>query len=63
MANQLPAGDPVPLDGTLPGSALAELPERSFSVYLHVPFCRSRCGYCDFNTYTASELRGMSTGD
>ena len=53
----------MPLDGTLPGSALAELPERSFSVYLHVPFCRSRCGYCDFNTYTASELRGMSTGD
>ena len=53
----------MPPDGTLPGSALAELPERSFSVYLHVPFCRSRCGYCDFNTYTASELRGMSTGD
>ena len=53
----------MPLDGTLPGSALAELPERSFSVYLHVPFCRSRCGYCDFNTYTASELRGMSTGN
>jgi oxygen-independent coproporphyrinogen-3 oxidase len=21
-----------------------------------VPFCRARCGYCDFNTYTASEL-------
>ena len=27
-----------------------------FSVYLHVPFCRVRCGYCDFNTYTALEL-------
>jgi len=25
-------------------------------VYLHVPFCRTRCGYCDFNTYTADEL-------
>lgn len=23
-----------------------------------MPFCRVRCGYCDFNTYTASELRG-----
>jgi len=28
-------------------------------VYLHVPFCRVRCGYCDFNTYTATELRGV----
>jgi oxygen-independent coproporphyrinogen-3 oxidase len=25
---------------------------------VHVPFCASRCGYCDFNTYTASELGG-----
>ena len=27
-------------------------------IYVHVPFCASRCGYCDFNTYTASELDG-----
>lgn len=26
------------------------------SLYVHVPFCASRCGYCDFNTYTAEEL-------
>jgi coproporphyrinogen III oxidase-like Fe-S oxidoreductase len=29
---------------------------QAFSVYVHVPFCASRCGYCDFNTYTALEL-------
>ena len=28
--------------------------------YVHVPFCSVRCGYCDFNTYTASELGGSS---
>jgi oxygen-independent coproporphyrinogen-3 oxidase len=29
-----------------------------FGVYVHVPFCTRRCGYCDFNTYTAAELGG-----
>lgn len=30
-------------------------------MYVHVPFCASRCGYCDFNTYTAAELGGGAT--
>ena len=29
---------------------------RPFGIYIHVPFCSVRCGYCDFNTYTAAEL-------
>jgi putative oxygen-independent coproporphyrinogen III oxidase len=29
---------------------------RTLSAYVHIPFCASRCGYCDFNTYTAAEL-------
>ena len=56
MPGVLPAGQPVPADGTLPGSALAELPDQPMGCYVHVPFCQSRCGYCDFNTYTAAEL-------
>ncbi|MDX6743491.1 radical SAM family heme chaperone HemW [Actinocorallia sp. A-T 12471] len=56
MPSTLPEGDPVPVDGSLPGSALAGLGGRPFGFYVHVPFCVTRCGYCDFNTYTASEL-------
>jgi putative oxygen-independent coproporphyrinogen III oxidase len=51
-----PPGAPVPADGALPPGALAGLGQRPFGVYVHVPFCTTRCGYCDFNTYTAAEL-------
>ncbi|MFP5336193.1 MAG: radical SAM family heme chaperone HemW [Actinomycetes bacterium] len=52
----LPDGDPAPPDGLLPPTAAQGADERALGVYVHVPFCRVRCGYCDFNTYTASEL-------
>ncbi|HEU5485777.1 MAG TPA: radical SAM family heme chaperone HemW [Microlunatus sp.] len=57
MPSILPAGDPVPADGALPAASLAEVGTRPLGIYLHVPFCRTRCGYCDFNTYTPAELR------
>ena len=64
MPSALPIADPAPLDGLLPRSASVGAAERDFGVYLHVPFCRVRCGYCDFNTYTASdELRGAKRTD
>ncbi|WP_340540342.1 radical SAM family heme chaperone HemW [Nocardioides sp. GXZ039] len=56
MPSVPPSGDPVPDDGALPASALHGLGERTFSFYVHIPFCTVRCGYCDFNTYTAAEL-------
>ncbi len=69
MPAALPAGETVPADGALPRSALTRLrrdqadgdvaapPRRDrFGVYVHVPYCATRCGYCDFNTYTPAEL-------
>lgn len=58
MSPALPEGDTPPDDGSLPESAFEGADERAFAVYLHVPFCTVRCGYCDFNTYTATELGG-----
>ncbi|GAA4190171.1 radical SAM family heme chaperone HemW [Microbacterium oryzae] len=57
MAGALPLGDPAPADGALPRDLPVD-PSADLGIYLHVPFCRVRCGYCDFNTYTSSELRG-----
>jgi len=39
---------------------LAAVPGRPFGIYVHVPFCATRCGYCDFNTYTPAELGGAN---
>jgi putative oxygen-independent coproporphyrinogen III oxidase len=63
VGSALPLGDPAPLDGLLPASAAVGAHDRAFGVYVHVPFCRVRCGYCDFNTYTAGELRGARQVD
>jgi oxygen-independent coproporphyrinogen-3 oxidase len=58
VSPSLPEGDEAPLDGALPASVRDGAEARGFGVYLHVPFCTVRCGYCDFNTYTATELGG-----
>ncbi len=63
MPSALPIADPAPADGLLPASVADGAGERDFGVYIHVPFCRVRCGYCDFNTYTASEIRGVKQSD
>ncbi len=47
----------------LPDEAFEELGRRPFGIYVHVPFCATRCGYCDFNTYTAGELGTSASPD
>ena len=63
MPSTLPEGDPVPVDGSLPDQAYSGSADRTLSIYLHVPFCATRCGYCDFNTYTAGELGTSASPD
>lgn len=55
----LPEGNPWPESNRL---ATLREPD-SFHAYVHIPFCEVRCGYCDFNTYTASELGEVSRSD
>jgi oxygen-independent coproporphyrinogen-3 oxidase len=61
MPSTLPDGEPAPADGSLPAETLDGVGKRPFGFYVHVPFCSVRCGYCDFNTYTASDLGGLGT--
>ncbi|SJM48655.1 radical SAM family heme chaperone HemW [Gulosibacter sp. 10] len=56
----LPEGGPLPADGALPAAVREGAGGRQLGAYVHIPFCRVRCGYCDFNTYTATELGSVS---
>jgi putative oxygen-independent coproporphyrinogen III oxidase len=53
----------MPVDGSLPEMSAARVGSAPFGVYVHVPFCQTRCGYCDFNTYTAAELGSGASRD
>jgi oxygen-independent coproporphyrinogen-3 oxidase len=63
VPSDLPLGDPAPSDGLLPAQAADGAAGRAFGLYVHIPFCAVRCGYCDFNTYTATELGGGASQD
>ncbi len=63
MAAQPPVGEPAPRDGSLPPQVRDGAPDRQLCFYVHVPFCRVRCGYCDFNTYTTAERPGANPHD
>ena len=57
MPSMPPEGELAPSNGRLPDAALREVGSVPFGAYVHVPFCATRCGYCDFNTYTSDELQ------
>src|SRR4051812_29391236 len=56
MSTVLPLAEPPVASIELPASAREGLATTPFGLYVHVPFCATRCGYCDFNTYTSDEL-------
>ncbi len=63
MAAPLPLGDKPPENGLFSTSEIAGSESRSFHAYVHIPFCTVKCGYCDFNTYTSSELGTLKQSD
>ena len=63
MAGPLPEGDQAPENGMLTESEIAGSDSRTFHAYVHIPFCKDICGYCDFNTYTATQLGSLKQSD
>ena len=63
MSPTQPDGTRWPDSGSLDPSLVEAHWARPLSLYVHVPFCRVRCGYCDFNTYTVGFGPGAQVGD
>lgn len=63
MSPTQPDGTRWPENGLLDPSLVEAQWARPLSLYVHVPFCRVRCGYCDFNTYTVGFGPGAQVGD
>lgn len=59
---QFPKGELAPTDGLIPLQAAVSSIDKTFHAYVHVPYCKARCGYCDFNTYTSEEIGSSSQG-
>lgn len=63
MSPAQPEGQRWAGDGALDPGLVEVEAQRPLSLYVHVPFCRVRCGYCDFNTYTVGFGPGAQVGD
>lgn len=63
MSGPLPEGDEAPENGLLSKTEIQGHVSRTFHAYVHIPFCKDICGYCDFNTYTATQLGTLRQSD
>ena len=63
MSGPLPDGDEAPENGLLSKTEIQGHESRTFHAYVHIPFCKDICGYCDFNTYTATQLGTLKQSD
>ena len=63
MSGPLPDGDEAPENGLLSKTQIQGHESRTFHAYVHIPFCKDICGYCDFNTYTATQLGSLKQSD
>ena len=59
---QFPKGELAPADGLIPLQAAISSVDKTFHAYVHIPYCKARCGYCDSNTYTSEEIGSSSQG-
>lgn len=56
MSPAQPVGMPAPADGLIRSESVQAGAGKPFSLYVHVPYCSVRCGYCDFNTYAQDDF-------
>jgi len=44
-------------------SVVFDQASRPFALYLHWPFCRAKCPYCDFNSHVSNDVDSKIFGD
>jgi len=61
MDRIMEGGPPCAPDSAVPAATTIEPP--SFGVYVHWPFCKSKCPYCDFNSHVRERIDEAAWAD